>query len=221
MRQHISSGRCLPLANRHFNNRNVGRSDIDPISTHLARLITTSGSYSGSSSLPLATPPQIPEISATSSVPIVDIAMAENSSVLHDALEQSANGINPRHNGPGPDPSTTASMSIHDSPYQPLSDASPSLAQDTPSSETDATLSVPTDILMAEISPVHDAVLPVVSVAVPSVLRLPIPLVESNLDLPDLTTKITRSDYPLGHGGFADVWKCVMRLVPPDECNVG
>jgi hypothetical protein len=40
------------------------------------------------------------------------------------------------------------------------------------------------------------------------------------IKVPDLTGKIAREgDYPAGRGGFADVWKCVLRS-GLDECNV-
>lgn len=39
-------------------------------------------------------------------------------------------------------------------------------------------------------------------------------------DLPDLTGKVIREgEYPAGRGGYADVWKCAMRL-DMDECKV-
>jgi hypothetical protein len=43
---------------------------------------------------------------------------------------------------------------------------------------------------------------------------------EVTINVPDLTGKITREgDYPAGRGGFADVWKCVLRS-QSDEYNV-
>jgi hypothetical protein len=40
------------------------------------------------------------------------------------------------------------------------------------------------------------------------------------VNVPDLTGRITKEgDYPTARGGFADVWKCVLRS-PRDECNV-
>lgn len=53
--------------------------------------------------------------------------------------------------------------------------------------------------MQADLSPVHKEVI---------------------IKVPDLTGKITREgDYPAGRGGFADVWKCVLRT-QTDESNV-
>lgn len=53
---------------------------------------------------------------------------------------------------------------------------------------------------------------------IPSGLCQPTPL-RVIPDLPDLTGKVAREgDYPAGRGGYADVWKCAMRL-EMDECK--
>lgn len=121
----------------------------------------------------------------------------------------------PPHDAPGSGPSTSASLSVDDSPYRLFSASSPSLTTP-PHIPIEAASSL--SISLTANSPAHGALL---STGVVGSSGLLAPLVESNLDLPDLTGKITREgDFPAGRGGYADVWKCVMRL-PLDECTVG